>query len=76
VFAFRSVRREVHETTLHVAATDLHLARTAAPSASRRSKRAPRSTAAFAAEPAGRLVPAELSARAFYDSAGARMRTS
>ena len=32
--------------------------------------------AAFAVDVAGRLVPAELSARAFYDPAGARMRTS
>jgi hypothetical protein len=32
--------------------------------------------AAFAGDVAGRLVPAELSARAFCDPAGARMRTS
>ena len=31
---------------------------------------------AFAVDVAGRLVPAELHARAFYDPAGTRMRTS
>jgi len=35
-----------------------------------------RAGAAFAGDVAGRLVPAELSARAFYDPAGARMGTS